>query len=84
MKNIRITILSILLACSAIAQQNVDFTKENFPTDKKGLKDAINNIETGDTYFYNADYTMYIAIDYYLKANTFNPNNALLNFKLGI
>jgi outer membrane protein OmpA-like peptidoglycan-associated protein len=27
---------------------------------------------------------MYIAIDYYLKANAFNPNNASLNFKLGI
>jgi outer membrane protein OmpA-like peptidoglycan-associated protein/tetratricopeptide (TPR) repeat protein len=84
MKTFRITALSILLAFSAIAQQNVDFTKENFPNDKKGLKDAINNIETGDTYFYNADFTMYIAIDYYLKANTFNPNNASLNFKLGI
>jgi outer membrane protein OmpA-like peptidoglycan-associated protein len=84
MKTIQLSILSLFLTISAFSQQNVDFTKENFPNDKKGLKDAINNIETGDTYFYNADYTMYIAIDYYLKANTFNPNNALLNYKLGI
>jgi outer membrane protein OmpA-like peptidoglycan-associated protein len=84
MKTLHITFLLIFQAFAVIAQQNVEFSKENFPEDKKGLKDAINNIETGDSYFFNADYTMYIAIDYYLKANTFNPNNALLNFKLGI
>ena len=78
----------LILLCSvgllAQAQQNTEFDKDNFPNDKKGLKEALKNIETGDNYFYNADYTMYIAIDYYLKANTFNPNNASLNFKLGI
>ncbi|MFN5317793.1 MAG: OmpA family protein [Bacteroidia bacterium] len=70
-------------AMDAIEAQNVAFERSNFPNDKKGYKDAVNNIETGDSYFYNGDYTMYIAIDYYLKANTFNPNNAQLNFKLG-
>ena len=84
MKTLHIIFLLVFQVFAAIAQQNVEFNKENFPEDKKGLKDAINNIETGDSYFFNADYTMYIAIDYYLKANTFNPNNALLNFKLGI
>lgn len=79
-----LSLVFLLGFLSLQAQQNTDFNKQNFPNDKKGLKEAVQNIETGDNYFYNADYTMYIAIDYYLKANAFNPNNASLNFKLGI
>ena len=67
-------ILSLIFFLSLLslqAQQNTEFEKQNFPNDKKGFKDAVQNIETGDSYFYNADYTMYIAIDFYLKANAF-------------
>ena len=57
MKTLHIIFLLVFQVFAAIAQQNVEFSKENFPEDKKGLKDAINNIETGDSYFFNADYT---------------------------
>ena len=65
------------------AQQNVEFTKANFPDNKAGLKEAINNIETGDSYYLAADYLKYLAVEYYVKANGFNSNNALINFRLG-
>jgi len=77
------TLLFVCFSLFATAQQNVDFTKANFPNDKGGLKDAIRNFESGDSYYLTADYLKYLAIDYYLKANAFNPNNALLNFRIG-
>ena len=65
------------------AQQNIEFTKANFSSNKSGLKEANKNIQLGDSYYLAGDYLKYMAIDYYLKANAFNPSNALLNFKLG-
>lgn len=76
------SLLAILFITNTFAQ-NVEFTKENFKDNKDGLKDAKNAIEDGDKLF-EQGYVFYKqAIDFYLKANQFNPNNALLNFKLG-
>jgi len=79
-----LTIILIILHVPLFAQQNVEFKKENFPNDKSGLKDANQNIKIGDDYYLTADYLKYLAIDYYLKAFNFNPNNDVLNFKLGV
>ena len=63
--------------------QNIEFNKKNFPDKKKELSKALKNIKEGDTY-YNIGPGVYLqAIDYYLKAQDFNPNNALLNYKIG-
>lgn len=83
MKTIYTLFIILALPFLGHSQQNVDFTKSNFPNDKSGLKDAIRNFDSGDSYYLAADYLKYLAVDYYLKANTFNPNNALLNFRLG-
>lgn len=82
MKN-RLLFLLFMLPVFMSAQQNVDFTKANFPEKKAELKEAVKNIEIGDSYYLAADYLKYLAVDYYVKANNFNPNNALLNFRLG-
>ena len=79
--------LSVLTIAITVANsnfaQNIEFTKENFKEDKDGLKMAKENIEKGDEFF-NAGTPFYRqAIEPYLAANTFNPNNALLNYKLG-
>lgn len=63
--------------------QNVEFTKANFPNDKKGLSEALKNIDAGDKLFLTGVGKYPDAIEYYLKANNFNPNNALLNYKIG-
>jgi outer membrane protein OmpA-like peptidoglycan-associated protein len=83
MKTLRTFILLFGLPMAVFSQQNVEFTKANFPNAKSELKQAIRNLETGDSYYLAADYLKYLAVDYYLKANAFNPNNALLNFRLG-
>lgn len=73
-----------LLNIFSLNAQNVEFEKENFPNDKDGLKEATRNIKEGDKlYEVMAMGTFKAALDYYLPANKFNPNNALLNYKIG-
>lgn len=81
MKNF-ITLLCILMMTAAVAQ-NIEFTKDNFKDNKDGLKEAKNNIEKGDEFFEKGSVFYKLAIDPYLAANKFNPNNALLNYKIG-
>jgi outer membrane protein OmpA-like peptidoglycan-associated protein len=66
------------------SQQNVEFDLKNFPGEKKAVRDALRFIEAGDSYYLAEDYVKYLAIEYYLAAQAFNPNNAQLNFKIGI
>lgn len=62
---------------------NTEFTKDNFPDQKAELKAAINDIETGDQYYNMGVMGFKNALTYYLKANVFNPDNALVNYKIG-
>jgi len=73
----------IILSGNGLFAQNVEFTKENFKENKDGLKTAKDNIEKGDAFFNQGSIYFKQAIDPYLEANKFNPNNALLNYKLG-
>jgi outer membrane protein OmpA-like peptidoglycan-associated protein len=75
-------ILSILLTANAFAQ-NVEFTKDNFKDNKDGYKEAKKNLEIGDDLFAQGSVFYRQALDPYLLANKFNPNNALLNYKIG-
>lgn len=77
-----ITLLAFIFSLTAFAQ-NVEFSKENFKDDKDGLKEAKRNIEAGDKFFEQGSIFYKQAIDPYLLAQKFNPNNALLNFKIG-
>jgi len=66
------------------SQNNIEFTKQNFKNDKEGLKAAENNILQGNSYFIERKGGYKIALPFYLKANHFNPNNALNNYKIGV
>ena len=66
------------------AQPDVPFDKALFKDRKEEFKIAEDNIAAGDAYYFTL-YPDYIsAVPYYLKANTFNPNSADLNYKIGI
>ncbi len=85
-KRICSSLLSLSVVCCSfvlLAQQNVEFTKDNFKNDKDGLKEAKRNIGLGDDFFNRGDIWYKSAIDPYMKAYAFNPDNALLNFKIG-
>lgn len=79
----KLFLLITILLSGSIFGQNVEFTKENFKDNKDGLKDAKNKIEDGDKQFEQGSVFYKLALDPYLSANKFNPNNALLNYKIG-
>jgi outer membrane protein OmpA-like peptidoglycan-associated protein/tetratricopeptide (TPR) repeat protein len=77
------TLLALIITANIFAQ-NIEFTKDNFKDNKDGLKEAKNNIEKGDELFALATVFYKQALDpFYLSAQKFNPNNALLNYKIG-
>lgn len=86
-RNITILLLGVLLSFSynfSKAQQDTPFDKDYFTSEQKdALKDAIKQIKAGDK-LYEDDIPVYdLALEHYLKANEFNPNNALLNYRIG-
>ena len=85
--------LSILLASFGLYAQDVAFKKSNFKDDKDGLERAKANIEQGDKFLEegklqvlamtNAFDKFEKALENYLPAQQFNPNNSDLNRKIG-
>lgn len=83
----------LLLLAGTIHAQNVEFKSGNFKDDKDGFKNATEAIKAGDAYFELANqaifetrepgFNFHLALKEYEKAQTFNPGNALLNFKIG-
>ena len=51
---------------------------------KYELKEALNNIKDGDEYFNEGEIYYKVALDYYLKAYKLNPDNAMLNYLIGV
>ena len=64
--------------------QDIEFKKKNF-TDQEGFTEALSNLNKGNDLFSKQKKWLYSqALEHFLKANNFNPNNSLLNFKIGI
>jgi outer membrane protein OmpA-like peptidoglycan-associated protein len=78
-------IASILLVSfvSASFAQNVEFDKKSFPSKKEELKAALKELKTGDEFYEQGGGSYLSALTSFLKAQDFNPNNALLNYKIG-
>jgi len=74
----------LIIPLLGVSQTNVEFVKSNFKKDRAGLKKALLDIEDGDYYYNISASNSELAIKYYLRANEFNPNNALLNYKIGL
>jgi len=85
MKTILYTLLILMSLQTAWAQQDVAFEKKNFPNDKDGYKLAMDNLKEGNELYEMANYGGYMrAVEFFLLANQFNPNNAELNYKIGV
>lgn len=83
MKKLFILLLT-LCTTGVFAQVDVPFEKDFFKDDKDGLKEAKDNIKEGNRIFEGGFSFYRDAIPYYEKAQAFNPNNADLNFRLGL
>ena len=86
--SIIISLLTIsLIFTGKIFSQNVEFDKKNFSSKKDQLKVALKQLKEGDDLYEMAlvpksgNFTL--ALNYFLKAQDFNPDNAMLNFKIG-
>lgn len=77
----------LIIIIASIAQiaiaQSIEFTKYNFPNNRNELSDALSAVKDGDKLFDEGPGMYYLAIEKYKQAYAFNPNNALLNYKLG-
>ncbi|MES2141125.1 MAG: OmpA family protein [Bacteroidota bacterium] len=77
-----IFILIVVLSSNAYSQ-NVEFLKENFASNKDAFREAKGRLETGDKLYEQGPMFYKLALYHYFAANQFNPNNALLNYKIG-
>ncbi|HPB25892.1 MAG TPA: OmpA family protein [Bacteroidales bacterium] len=76
-------IISALLLTFFSSAQNVEFVKSNFKGREKEFKQARNNFTVGLKY-YEMGKSMYAtALEYFLEAQKFNPDNAKLNYLIG-
>lgn len=91
MKAIYTIFLLILLMPFAMAEgpdktsqkKNVEFSKKNFTKNPQSLDYALSELKMGDQ-FYEIGNWMYVdALFHYQNAYTVNPDNALLNYKIG-
>ena len=73
----------VFFTCFKSFAQDIEFSKDNFRDKKDELKIAKNEIELGDEIMEKESVFYKNAIPHYLVAYKLNPNNALLNFKLG-
>jgi outer membrane protein OmpA-like peptidoglycan-associated protein/tetratricopeptide (TPR) repeat protein len=78
-----ILLLGFLAFPGFATAQNKEFTRSYFPDDSRGLREARRNIRDGDRLFQQGGGNIEIALELYLKAHTFNPDNALLNMRIG-
>ncbi len=69
----------------AYAQENVKISKNSFKTGIDiGFKEAWDSAKEGDRNFKEGKGTYPVARDHYLYALQYNPDNAALNYKLGV
>ena len=79
-----LTGLSLILMIS-VSAQNIPFEKSYFPDRKDELKAAEKSMKEGDRIMNQGIESYYSeAIPFYELAHDFNPNNAYLNFRLGV
>ena len=88
----RLLLLAIFSLSQFVLAQNVDFNSTNFKSDKEGLKSAEKNIKIADEFREKALLNVLSMQDarvesenaflHYQKAHSFNPNNAVLNYKI--
>jgi len=78
-------ILTIFIATSAFSQQKVKIKKSSFFTTDIDFKDAWKGVKKGTKFFNQKKKGSYQqAVDYLSVAYEYNPDNAELNYELGI
>lgn len=83
MKMKRIYVIVVAVACCAsVFGQDIPFDKNYFQNQKEAFKQANMSYKDGDSYFDKEYY--HEALQYYLEAQSFNPNYSVLNYRIGV
>lgn len=85
---------AVTLFYFTVSAQDVEFKAANFKDGKEGFKKAKEAIDKGDEYFVLGNEAIFavkspginykLALEQFMKAQDFNPNSALLNYKIGV
>lgn len=75
--------IALVIASLNLQAQNKEFHRSYFPDNPKALKEARRNLQAGDKLFLQKPPAYHAALEYYLLAQAFNPDNALLNMRIG-
>ena len=75
--------LFVLFSGQELFSQNKEFTRSYFPDDSRALREAVRNVREGDRLYEQGWGNFERALEYYLKAHSFNPDNAILNMRIG-
>lgn len=84
--SVKIGFVALLVSLSTVLwSQDVPFDKNHFPDQREELKTALKAIKDGDKIMGDGNEIYYPeAIPFYELAQELNPNNAQLNFRLGV
>lgn len=87
-------LLATFLFSGYLAAQNVEFNRRNFRDDVEGFRKAVEEIDKGKTFFDQGSTAIFEVKDpglnfqqallHFEKAQEFNPNDALNNFRIGV
>jgi len=77
-------IFILVVFCLFANAQNVPFDKSFFPGKEKELETIKKQMKKGDKLFTEGGVSYVHAIQYYKRAFDFNPNNTILNYKMGV
>ncbi len=90
----KLILSACIIASIHVWGQNVEFKAANFKENKEGLKKAEDAISKGDEFYKLGNEAFFMiqdvglnykkAVQQYEIAQKFNPNNGLLNFKIGV
>lgn len=84
-RTLLLTAILIGSSCVLSAQEDVKISKKDFKTGIDiGFKEAWESVRMGDELYESGVGTYDMARDHYLFAYQYNPDNAALNYKLGI
>ncbi len=80
-----LTIFPLIVTAVLAHGQSIPFTIDQFPGQEFYLKKALDHLTQGDGFYFDEENPYYRqALPHFEQANAFNPNNADLNFKLGV
>src|SRR5690554_722217 len=81
----KIILLTLITFSFGVFSQDVAFERKNFPNQKKELKEAVKELKEAEKLMQPNPVPKYsTAVEHYLKAHQFNPNNAQVNYQIGV